>query len=54
MVLSIVTLLTRNHSVLSLALFGLTGDVQLIETPWTEAHEAPLSMKFSRPEYWNG
>ena len=53
MVLSIVTLLTRNHSVLSLALFGLTGDVQLIETPWTEAHEAPLSMKFSRPEYWS-
>ena len=54
MVLSTVTLLTRNHSVLSLVLFGLTGDVRLIETPWTEAHEAPLSMKFSRPEYWNG
>ena len=23
-------------------------------TPWTVAHQAPLSMKFSRQEYWNG
>ena len=23
-------------------------------TPWTEAHQAPLSMEFSRPEYWSG
>ena len=23
-------------------------------TPWTVAHQAPLSMGFSRPEYWNG
>ena len=23
-------------------------------TPWTVAHQAPLSMKFSRPEYWTG
>ena len=23
-------------------------------TPWTIAHQAPLSMGFSRPEYWNG
>ena len=22
--------------------------------PWTEAQEAPLSMGFSRQEYWNG
>ena len=21
--------------------------------PWTVAHQAPLSMKFSRQEYWN-
>ena len=24
------------------------------ETPWTVAHQAPLSMGFSRPEYWSG
>ena len=23
-------------------------------TPWTVAHWAPLSMEFSRQEYWNG
>ena len=23
-------------------------------TPWTVAHEAPLSMGFSRGEYWSG
>ena len=23
-------------------------------TPWTVAHQAPLSMGFSRQEYWNG
>ena len=24
------------------------------ETPWTVAHQAPLSMGFSRPENWSG
>ena len=28
--------------------------VQLCATPWTEAHQAPLSMGFSRQEYWSG
>ena len=28
--------------------------VQLLATPWTAAHQAPLSMGFSRQEYWNG
>ena len=28
--------------------------VQLFVTPWTTAHQAPLSMGFSRQEYWNG
>ena len=28
--------------------------VQLFVTPWTGAHQAPLSMKFSRQEYWSG
>ena len=28
--------------------------VQLFATPWTVAHQAPLSMEFSRKEYWVG
>ena len=28
--------------------------VQLFATPWTAAHQAPLSMGFSRQEYWSG
>ncbi|KAI4548451.1 hypothetical protein MG293_000781 [Ovis ammon polii] len=27
--------------------------VQLFATPWTVAHQAPLSMRFSRQEYWS-
>ena len=28
--------------------------VQLFATPWTVAHQAPLSMGFTRQEYWSG
>ena len=28
--------------------------IQLFVTPWTAAHQAPLSMGFSRQEYWSG
>ena len=28
--------------------------VRLPATPWTAAHQAPLSMGFSRQEYWSG
>ena len=28
--------------------------VQLFEAPWTVAYQAPLSMGFSRQEYWSG
>ena len=28
--------------------------VQLFMTPWTVAHQAPLSMGLSRQEYWSG
>ena len=27
--------------------------VRLLATPWTAAHQAPLSMGFSRQEYWS-
>ena len=32
----------------------LLSRVRLFETPWTAAYEAPLSMGFSRQEYWSG
>ena len=28
--------------------------VRLFVTPWTVAYKAPLSMEFSRQEYWRG
>ena len=28
--------------------------VQLFATPWTVAHQAPLSLGFSKQEYWSG
>ena len=28
--------------------------VRLLATPWTAAFQAPLSMGFSRQEYWSG
>ena len=30
------------------------SSVQLLATPWTVAYQAPLSMGFSRQEYWSG
>ena len=30
------------------------GHVRPFATPWTVAHQAPLSMEFSRQEYWSG
>ena len=29
-------------------------NVGLFVTPWTVAHQAPLSMGFSKQEYWSG
>ena len=34
--------------------FQLLSRVQLFASPWTVAVQAPLSMGFSRQEYWNG
>ena len=28
--------------------------IQLLATPWTVAHQTPLSMGFSRQKYWSG
>ena len=35
-------------------MIGHFSCVQLFVTLWTIAHQAPLSMGFSRQEYWNG
>ena len=32
----------------------LLNHVQPFATPWTVAHQAPLSLGFSRQEYWSG
>ena len=32
----------------------LLSRVWLFTIPWTAAHQVPLSMEFSRQEYWNG
>ena len=32
----------------------LSRGVWLLATPWTAAYQAPLSMGFSRQEYWSG
>ena len=32
----------------------LLSHVRLLATPWTAAYQTPLSMGFSRQEYWSG
>ena len=32
----------------------MLGRVRLFASPWTVARQAPLSMEFSRQEYWSG
>ena len=41
---------TRHHA----RVLSRFSHVQLFVTPWTVAHQAALSMGFSRQEYWNG
>ena len=37
-----------------LLLLSCFSRVRLCATPWTVAHQAPLSMGFSRQKYWSG
>ena len=39
---------------LRLSTWKLYSRVQLLATPWTAVYQAPLSMGFSRQEYWSG
>ena len=32
----------------------MLSHIQLFATPWTLAHQDPLSMEFFRQEYWSG
>ena len=40
--------------VLLLLLLRRFSRVRLCVTPWTAAHQAPLSLGFSRQEHWSG
>ena len=46
------------HSVIIIKLIfvvvELLNHVKLFVTPWTAAHQASLSMRFPRQEYWSG
>ena len=52
----IITLRTFHYFPLLLLLLLLShfSRFQLCVTPWTATHQAPMSMKFSRQEYWSG
>ena len=45
---------TVHFALFSLLLFSSLSSCQLFVTLWTVAHQAPLSMGFSRQEYWSG
>ena len=40
--------------VLHVRVLSRFSHVQLFVTPWTVAHQPPLSVEFSRQEYWSG
>ena len=40
----------NNH----LCMLSSFSQILLFVTPWTVAHQAPLSMGFSQQEYWSG
>ena len=44
----------KNLNVLVFTVLSHFGRAQLFATPWTMAHQAPLSVGFSRQEYWSG
>ena len=43
-----------SHASKPLLLLSRFSCVRLCATPWTAAHQAPLSTGFSRQEYWSG
>ena len=51
---SILKFLINNTFILLSACVGLLSHIQLLVTLWTVACQAPISMEFSRKEYWSG
>ena len=45
---------SRSQPCLEACTLSWWSHVQFFETPWTAAHQALLSMGFSRQEYWSG
>ena len=54
MKLTISTEKFQHHQLLLLLLLSCFSRVQLCATPQTAAHQAPLSLGFSRQEHWSG
>ena len=46
--------LSSFYGLLLLLLLSRFSRVRLLATTWTAAYQAPLSMEFSRQEYWSG
>ena len=42
------------YNMINMCVLSHFSHVQLFVTPWTVARQAPLSMGFSRQEYWSG
>ena len=53
MLLEKLTIHMQNNKVELLKVKSLSR-VRLVEIPWTAVYQAPLSMVFSRQEYWSG
>ena len=47
-------ILKKKKEVWGLCLHCLLNHIRLFATLWTVAHQAPLSMGFSRQVYWSG
>ena len=48
------TCIRRTRDTECISVLSRFSHVQLFAIPWTIAHQAPLSMGFSRQEYWSG
>ena len=46
------SLVSRKRDLVHAYLLSSFSHIQLFATPWTVAHQASLSMGFSRQEYW--
>ena len=48
------TFFWKKNLEIRMCMLSCFSHVQLFATPWTVAHQAPLSMVFPRQEYWSG